>query len=90
MPIILLVFNSFALIFGFILFVSLPNKYRILFLVASLIPLIIAGCIAIFGYDAKSWGLKEIVMLLLRGGFILSVFCGTLTCYIATNFTNKE
>ncbi|MFO1258931.1 MAG: hypothetical protein U1E78_11055 [Gammaproteobacteria bacterium] len=90
MPIILLILNSIALIFAFAVLVSLPRRYLILFLVASLIPLIISALIAIFGYDATGWGLKEIVMLLLRGGFILSVVCGALACFIATKLENKE
>lgn len=90
MPVILLLLNSIALIFAFVILVSLPRRYLILFLAASLIPLIMSALIAIFGYNATGWGLKEIAMLLLRGGFLLSVICGALACFIATKLENKE
>lgn len=84
MPPILVVLNLIALLFAMLILMNLSKAYKILFLSAMLLPILIWFSIAIVAYPQNAWGFTEVVMMLLRGIFILGVISGTLACYIIT------
>lgn len=81
-PLVLL--NLGALIFAGLMMLTLTRPYRLLFLGAMLLPMVIWFAIALLKYPQEAWGMTDVLMMFLRGIFILGVLAGALACYIVT------
>ena len=81
--------NIIALFFGTLLILSLSRSYRILFITSITITIILLSLLAFAGYNSHQWGFKEFLMMLLRGGFTISIVCGALSCFIATKMNYR-
>lgn len=81
---ILVVLNMIALLFAIFVLLSLDKTFKRIFMIAMVLPIIIWFIVAFAGYPFAHWGFTEVIMMLLRGSFILGVFSGALACYIVT------
>lgn len=86
-PLVLL--NMAALIFAGLVLLVLTRPYKLLFLGAMILPMVIWFVIALLKFPEESWGLTEVVMMFLRGIFILGVLAGALACYIVTKIKQR-
>ena len=82
---VLVVLNLAALMFSAIVLFSLSKTYRLIFLSAMVLPMALWFIVA-FVTSETSWGITEVIMMILRGSFILGVISGTLACYFVTKF----
>lgn len=78
--------NLVALLFAGAILFTVESRFKKIFLLAMLLPILLWFVVAIALYPTAAWGLVEIVMMLLRGSFILGVFSGAFACYIVTKF----
>lgn len=86
-----IILNLVAIIFSIILLYSVSGKYKKLFIIGCLLPLILWLLVALFNLlivsdDITKFGIQEIFFFLLRGGLILSVLSGILACYLGTKY----
>lgn len=89
MPPILIILDLLALFFAlFVLFVVSRRFWKI-FALGAFIPLIIIAIITL-ALQPAAIGVKEAFFFMLRGGVILAVFSGLLTCYLVSRRSARD
>ncbi len=82
--VVLALLNVIAFVFMVIMLVTLPKRFKRIFLVAMVLPMVIWLGVAFAYYPQSSFGFTEVLLMLLRGSYLLGVASGALSCYIAT------
>jgi|GEM_PF-3792223 len=82
MPPILIILNVLVLAMGIIVFLAVSKRFKKLFVLGAFIPLAILIIIILLLQPFAAVGIKEMLFFLLRGGLLLAVFSGLLTCYL--------
>jgi hypothetical protein len=81
---VLAILNVIFIVVSIVILRLLSPHFRKIFILGAFIPLVILVIITLVSLQGPGLGLKEILFVLLRGGFIFAVFSGLLTCYIVT------
>ncbi len=89
MPPILVIINLVALLVALSILLTVNWDFKKIFLIGMSLPIALWFIVAIALYPRDSWGIIEIIMMLLRGSLILGVFSGALACYIVTKLKQR-
>lgn len=89
MPPILIILDILALFVGIFVLSVISRRFWKIFTLGAFIPLIIIAIITLILQPAAI-GVKEAFFFMLRGGVVLAVFSGLLTCYLVSRRTTRD